>query len=73
LDVGAVFNRDGLGLRYAANRGYNPLPLTVNLSPIRIWNNEVLVVVLYFELSAILHRRINSESEVLRLSLLVGA
>jgi len=41
LVVGAVFNRDELGLRYAANRGYNPLPPTTNLSQIRIWNDEV--------------------------------
>ena len=42
LVVGAVFNRDGLGMRYAANRGYpakktagcehNPLSPTINLS-----------------------------------------
>jgi hypothetical protein len=39
LVVGAVFNRDGLGSRYAANRGYNPLPPAINLSQFRIWIN----------------------------------
>ena len=28
--MGAVFNRDQLGFRYAANRGYNPLPHAIN-------------------------------------------
>ena len=32
LVVGAVCNRDLLGLTYADNRGYKPLPPTINLS-----------------------------------------
>ncbi len=32
LVVGAVCNRDGLDLSQAANRGYNPLPHTINQS-----------------------------------------
>jgi hypothetical protein len=39
--VGAVCNRDGLGLRYAANRGYNPLPHTINLGLNLNWNGVV--------------------------------
>jgi hypothetical protein len=32
LVVGAVCNRDLLGLTYADNRGYKPLPPTINIS-----------------------------------------
>ena len=39
--MGAVFNRDQLYLKFAANRGFNPLPHIIDLSLNLIWKGVV--------------------------------